>query len=78
MSKTNHHTNRLHEQYIPLAYTPETAALVAGRSRTRIFKAIKAKELTAHKDGRCTLIEAAELQRWIRTFPAIGREAIAA
>ena len=42
------------------------------------FKAIKAKELTARKDGRCTLIEAAELQRWIRTFPAIGREAVAA
>src|ERR1044071_6881826 len=58
----------------PIAYTPEAAAIASARSRTRIFRAIKEKELTARKDGRATVIEAAELQRWVRSFPAIGRQ----
>lgn len=62
----------------PLAYGPELAAVVTGRSRSRIFKAIKDKELTARKDGKATLIEAEELRRWIASFPTIGREPVAA
>ena len=46
---------------------------MAGRSHTRIKKAIREKELTARKDGRATLIERAELQRWIASLPTIGR-----
>jgi excisionase family DNA binding protein len=57
----------------PLAYTPIQAALVTGRTRTRIFEAIKKKELIALKDGRATLIEATELQRWLRALPTTGR-----
>lgn len=53
-----------------LAYSPETAAVVSGRSRTRIFLAIKNGELAAKKDGRATLIEADELRRWVRQLPA--------
>jgi hypothetical protein len=52
-----------------IAYSPQGAALVTGRSRTRIFKAIKDKELTARKDGRATLLEADELRRWVRSLP---------
>jgi hypothetical protein len=52
-----------------LAYSPNNAAIVTGRSRSRIFLAIKNKELVARKDGRATLLEAAELERWIKTFP---------
>jgi hypothetical protein len=37
-----------------IAYSPEGAATVTGRSRSRIFKAIKDKELTARcRHGGC-------------------------
>jgi excisionase family DNA binding protein len=62
----------------PISYTPEQAALVTGRSRSRIFKAIKDKELTARKDGKATLLERDELHRWVRSLPAIGRQPVAA
>jgi len=52
-----------------ISYSPQGAALATGRSRTRIFKAIKDKELIARKDGRATLLEADELRRWIRSPP---------
>ncbi|WP_439365503.1 helix-turn-helix domain-containing protein [Bradyrhizobium sp. DASA03005] len=66
------------EQVAKLAYTPEEAAAATGRSRTRIYKAVRDKELTARKDGKATIFEASELQRWLRTLPSIGREATAA
>jgi excisionase family DNA binding protein len=56
-----------------LAYTTTQAAQVTGRSHTRIKKAIRERELTARKDGRATLIERAELQRWLAAMPTIGR-----
>ena len=56
-----------------IAYSPEDAAAVTGRSRSRIFKAIKDKELTARKDGKATVLEADELRRWVRTLPTVGR-----
>jgi hypothetical protein len=55
-----------------ISYSPLGAALVTGRSRSRIFLAIKNGELIARKDGRATLVEAAELRRWIRSLPTIG------
>jgi hypothetical protein len=57
-----------------IAYSPQGAALATGRSRTRIFKAIRDKELIARKDGRATLLEADELRRWIQSLPTTGRE----
>ena len=57
----------------PIAYRPEQAAQASGSTRTRIFGAIKNKELTARKDGKATLIEDDELRRWVKTFPTIGR-----
>lgn len=63
-----------------ISYTPIEAALATGRSRSRIFKAVKGKELVARKDGRATLIEDDELRRWVRSFPIAGvaRNALAA
>ena len=61
-----------------IAYTPEQAAAVTGRSRSRVFKAIKEKELTARKDGAATIIESEELRRWVRSLPTIGRDPVAA
>ena len=61
-----------------IAYSPKGAATATGRSRSRIFKAIKDKELTARKDGKATLLEADELRRWVRSLPTIGRQPVAA
>ena len=57
-----------------ISFTPEQAASATGFSRTRIFNAIRDAELTAHKDGKATVIEVAELQRWIRSLPTRGRQ----
>jgi excisionase family DNA binding protein len=62
----------------PIAYAPPEAARVIGRSRTRIFAAIRDGELVARKDGGRTLIEHEELCRWVRSLPTIGREPAAA
>jgi len=56
-----------------ISYSPVEAALATGRSRSRIFKAIKDRELTARKDGRATVLEAEELRRWVQSMPTIGR-----
>ena len=57
-----------------LSYTPDEAAETTGVSRTRIFMAIRDAELTARKAGKSTLIEADELQRWLRSLPIKGRQ----
>lgn len=56
-----------------LAVTPNEAAIVTGRTRTRIFDAIKKNELTARLDGKATLLEMSELARWIGSMPTRGR-----
>ena len=63
---------------LPISYTPEQAAAATGRSRSRIYKAIKDKELTARKDGKATILEDAELRRWVHSLPSIGRQSAAA
>jgi excisionase family DNA binding protein len=57
-----------------LAFTPDEAAESTGFSRTRIFQAIRAEELTARKDGKATVIETDELLRWLRSLPTRGRQ----
>jgi hypothetical protein len=64
---------RLPEVFPRLSFTPEEAALVTGFSRTRIFGAIRDDELTARKSGKATVIETAELTRWLRSLPTRGR-----
>jgi hypothetical protein len=58
----------------PVSYAIEDVPRVTGFSRTRIFEAIRAGALTARKDGRSTIIEASEVQRWIRSLPTRGRQ----
>jgi hypothetical protein len=53
-----------------LAYSPAQAAEAAGVGRTLLFEEIRCRRLVARKAGRRTLIEADELQRWIRSLPA--------
>ena len=65
---------RTTNEVVPLAYGPADAAKATGRSRTRIYRALRAQELTGRKDGKATLIERTELQRWIASLPTIGRD----
>ena len=57
-----------------LSLTPDDAAAATGFSRTRIYGAIRDGELTARKDGKATVIEVSELQRYIRSLPTRGRQ----
>jgi hypothetical protein len=57
-----------------LALTPDEAALSTGFSVRRIFKAIQDERLMARKDGKATIIEVAELVRWLGTLPIRGRQ----
>jgi hypothetical protein len=56
-----------------IAYPIEMVPAVAGVTRTQVFAAIRANELTARKKGRRTIIEVAEVKRWLSTFPTKGR-----
>jgi len=47
-----------------IAYAIDAVPIVAGVTRTQVFDAIRANELTARKCGRRTIIEADELRRW--------------
>lgn len=54
---------------LKFAFSPAQAAEAAGVGRTFLFEEIRSQRLTARKAGRRTLIEAEELQRWIRSLP---------
>ena len=56
-----------------ISMTPAEAAEATGFSRTRIFNAIRDGEITARKDGKATVIETAELVRWVRSLPMRGK-----
>jgi len=58
----------------PIAYAVEDVPSATGLTRTRVFQAIREGQLTARKLGRRTIIEAAELRRFIETLPTRGRE----
>jgi hypothetical protein len=57
-----------------IAVTPNAAAEITGRTRTRIFEAIRDKELCARKDRKATIIEIDELRRWVKSLPHRGRQ----
>ena len=61
-----------------IAYAIDAVPIVAGVTRTQVFDAIRANELTARKCGRRTIIEADELRRWISTLPIRGRTSLKA
>jgi hypothetical protein len=57
-------------QSVQLAYRPSALAKAAGVGRTKVFEDIAAGKLEARKPTpRVTIIEFAEAQRWIKTFP---------
>ena len=58
----------------PIAYAIVDAPQVVGVSRTRIFDAVRKKELTVRKAGKSTIIESDELFRWVRNLPTKGRQ----
>src|SRR5262249_15622419 len=60
-----------------ISYTPSQAAEATGMSRTRIFQALRDKELVGHKDRKRTLIEYDELRRWVRGMRPVGRASVA-
>jgi hypothetical protein len=66
----------IHEITIPrLAYKIEEAPIAAGVSRTRIFEAIRDRELVARKAGKATVILADELLTWLKNLPSKGSDA---
>jgi hypothetical protein len=53
----------------PLSVRVEAVPMATGLSRTRIFEAIANNELVARKDGKATIVEVAELRRFIHSLP---------
>jgi hypothetical protein len=60
-----------HRSIPRLAYNIEAARISAGVSRTRIFQAIKNRELIARKAGRATIILADDLLSWLKALPPV-------
>jgi hypothetical protein len=58
----------------PLAYPIEDAPAVTGIPRTKIFEAIRTKQLMVRKVGRTTIVEHPELLRYVSSLPCKGRE----
>jgi hypothetical protein len=58
---------------IPLAYAIEDAPAVTGIPRTKIFEAVRNKQLMVRKVGRTTIVEHPELLRFLMSLPAKGR-----
>lgn len=58
-----------------LAYTIPEACRYTRIGRSSLYEAIKTRKLRAVKNGRRTLILAADLRAWIENLPAIGAKA---
>ncbi len=59
-----------------LAYSVPEACAMACAGRTSIYEAIQSGALRAVKRGSRTLILAEDLQRWVRSFPAITAKSV--
>jgi hypothetical protein len=68
------HLNPVEVVAVPLESVPH----LTGLSRTRIFGAAKDGRLIVRKDGRTSIVELAEVRRYIRTLPTRGREPVEA
>ena len=66
----NEHRDTVEAVAVPLESVPH----LTGLSRTRIFGAAKEGRLTVRKDGKRSIVELAEVRRYIRSLPTRGRE----
>jgi hypothetical protein len=48
--------------------------VLGGVSRTRIFQTVQNNEITIRKNGRSSIVEVAELVRWLKTLPTKGKQ----
>jgi excisionase family DNA binding protein len=55
-----------------IAYPMTEAAHMVGVSRTRLFDAVRRRELTVRKAGRASLVTRDELLAWINSLPTRG------
>jgi hypothetical protein len=58
----------------PIAHAIEDVPARTGINRSKIFKAIRDGDLSARKIGHSTIIEDAELRRWISSLRKRGYE----
>lgn len=58
-----------------VAYSLSDAARIAGVSRTRIFDAVRRRELTIRKAGRSSIVTHGDLIDWINSLPVKGKSA---
>lgn len=58
----------------PVALPIENVPQATGLARSRVFAAVANNELTVRKHGKATIVEVAELRRWISTFSTRGRK----
>ena len=78
MEAQGHETTRRMARPVPrLSLTLEEAAESTGLSRTRLFGAVREGKLTVRKDGKSTIVELDELQRYVRSLPTRGRPTMA-
>jgi hypothetical protein len=56
-----------------IAYSLPEAARIAGVSRTRIFDAVRRRELTVRKAGRSSIVTHDDLLAWINSLPVKGK-----
>jgi hypothetical protein len=56
----------------PIAYTINEAAQAARISRTRLYAAVAAGELTLRKNGRRSIVLASDLRRFLDSLPTLA------
>lgn len=56
----------------PIAVTIPDAVKLTGMKRSRIYEALKQGDIPARKAGRQTLIQFADLQRYINNLPELA------
>jgi hypothetical protein len=56
-----------------IAYRIEDVPAIAGVSRTRVFQAVREKELRIRKAGRASIVTHDDLLAWIRSLPVKGK-----
>jgi hypothetical protein len=56
-----------------LAVRIDDAVIMTGVNRSRLYEAVRGKNLTARKVGRATILLVGELENWLKSLPAIGK-----